>query len=201
MSNLLRIDRALKQPIYLISADYEDNDNWKFKVQGYSGNHYNISINPYEYNCTCPDYIQRGQICKHIYFIIGRVAQDQNCLLRLTKDKNPFDIKSDLTDALKIRLSGRLNNDNNDVVDICNNIEEYGDCCICFEEITSNTNNFQCSLCKNYIHISCINRWIKNNNNCPLCRNNINHNIKDNNKDDNQRDDLTYFTNFIMNLK
>ena len=163
--SLSRIERALKQPIYLLSADHEEPNEWVFQVQGFSGNHYTVNINSEECNCTCPDYTQRHNICKHVFFIIGRIAQDQNCLLKFNKSVNIFDIKPDLTQILKKRLVGRLGN-----VEVVAETEksrnDFEDCCICFEDVIGNNTNFQCFQCKQYIHKQCITKWKKNT--CPL---------------------------------
>ena len=42
-------------------------------------------------------------------------------------------------------------------------------CCICLEKCNSNT-YFKCRVCENRIHKSCLIRWYKENNTCPLCR-------------------------------
>lgn len=47
-------------------------------------------------------------------------------------------------------------------------------CIICYYEIPNNQNSnnhtHQCTLCKNKFHTTCINRWLKESDNCPLCR-------------------------------
>ena len=45
------------------------------------------------------------------------------------------------------------------------------DCSICFEELDNNPTTLMCG---HKFHTNCINQWIPNNNNCPMCRSGIN---------------------------
>jgi len=68
-----RESRALNQRMYLLEAE-QKGVCWSFKVEGFSGRNYTVIIGRDKINCTCPDYKIRQNICKHLYFIVGRIA-------------------------------------------------------------------------------------------------------------------------------
>jgi hypothetical protein len=45
-------------------------------------------------------------------------------------------------------------------------------CCICYEPLNL-FYNYKMKCCNNQFHKSCINKWLKNNPSCPLCRTSI----------------------------
>jgi hypothetical protein len=46
--------------------------------------------------------------------------------------------------------------------------KKFGDCPICFEEVTSKTSTT--TRCKHVFHKACLERWTEENNTCPMCR-------------------------------
>ncbi|XP_038108809.1 E3 ubiquitin-protein ligase KCMF1-like [Culex quinquefasciatus] len=46
------------------------------------------------------------------------------------------------------------------------------ECSVCIEEIT--VENFKRLICGHAFHVACINTWLQENNNCPMCRTEIN---------------------------
>ena len=160
-----RKERALYQRMFLMNAFYNDKDLWKFTVKGHSGTNYHISLTPMGMKCSCPDYTRRQKLCKHLYFIIGRIAQDMTILDALD-DKcifiNVFRINPKLSNLLKTKLRNRME-------DIGENINPDRDtnCSICFERMKKCP---RCSYCQNMFHKECINLWLAKNRNCPLCR-------------------------------
>jgi len=50
--------------------------------------------------------------------------------------------------------------------------ETYGDCAICMEKLDA-SKNFARTNCKHAFCLTCLMRALKNNNNCPICRANI----------------------------
>jgi len=50
--------------------------------------------------------------------------------------------------------------------------ETYGDCAICMEKLDS-SKNFATTNCKHAFCLTCLMRALKDNNTCPLCRQNI----------------------------
>merc|ERR1711939_527775 len=69
------IERAQAQRLYLLSADrHPDGIGAAFSVLGSTGNVYKVdfSLTP---GCDCPDFLQRGGLCKHVLFIWLRVLR------------------------------------------------------------------------------------------------------------------------------
>ena len=46
----------------------------EFIIMGSTGNIYNITIKDTPM-CTCPDYVKRGNRCKHIYFVLVKIMR------------------------------------------------------------------------------------------------------------------------------
>lgn len=62
-----RINRAKTQPLYVIWCDPEE---LVYRVTGATNNIHNVSLMTYA--CSCPDYTQRKQPCKHMLFVLLR---------------------------------------------------------------------------------------------------------------------------------
>lgn len=158
-----KIKRAMKQRIFLLNAKY-NNEEWKFHVQGTTGNIYTLKMCKGNQTCSCPDFIQRGSICKHIIFIVCRVAQCTENLRKL-KNNDVFESIPDLNAKLVNRLSRRIKektiNQENNYTD---------DCIICFEELGLVPDKNKCKVCKIVYHTKCLNRWLTVNKSCAQCR-------------------------------
>ena len=57
------------------SKSSKKNDYRDFIVLGSTGNEYKVRIKK-EPTCTCPDYIMRGNRCKHILFILENIFDE-----------------------------------------------------------------------------------------------------------------------------
>ena len=179
-----RKQRGLKQRMFLLEVDNLDTNKWSFLVKG-TTNNYHLSINSEEINCSCPDFSQRGRICKHLYFIIGRIGQCEDIINTLETDIEKGQRGSVLTEAelntvhnsLVSRLSQRIfakinnKNDNNDET---RKLEVDGDCSICYESLSEGDimkcRDGNAPHCNGYFHTICINDWLKHNPSCPHCR-------------------------------
>ncbi len=194
--------RGIKQRMFLLGVSYnietviDSNDstaltdstnltdsNWVFQVKGTTSD-YTVGISAQSVCCSCPDYKTRGGICKHIYFIIGRIAECSGIIDLLEREIQNNERESCLTkdeyvtvsNALISKLSSRLNSvettdskeDKCDLPDLSDEI-----CVICFEEL-SNDKVVQCITegqhCKNYYHKVCLDAWLYKSSSCPLCR-------------------------------
>lgn len=150
-----RINRAKQQKLFLISANCENEKYWKFEVEGTQSKNYKIIIHDKKLSCTCPDNKIRRKHCKHIFFIVIKIAGLED----------PKDISyPEFTDKLKIVLSKRLG-----IVEENSNTQTDENCCICFESMFEHKVE-KCSTCKNYFHDDCIEKWLNTTKNCPLCR-------------------------------
>src|SRR5438128_468175 len=75
MDEQLRIQRALTQRIYLLGTIQGDRGQTIYQIQGTTGTEYEVDVT--RSTCTCVDFQQRWQPCKHIFFVIHRVLQQQ----------------------------------------------------------------------------------------------------------------------------
>lgn len=158
-----KINRAMKQKIFLLKAEYIKNE-WFFQVQGTSGNIYNVKLTSKKQTCSCPDFIQRKNVCKHIIFIIGRVAQSLENLRKLKETEcNIFEIVPDLNEKLNKRLSKRLNESEKTI-----NLDD--DCIICFEKLGVVSVKETCKVCNISYHKKCLHTWLKRKKCCAHCR-------------------------------
>lgn len=71
-----RLDRAFTQRIYLMDASGSPPESlepdYHFKVMGNSGLPYDLVIDSQNLYCSCPDHSQRGNLCKHLMFVLIR---------------------------------------------------------------------------------------------------------------------------------
>jgi hypothetical protein len=184
-----RMKRALEQPMYLLNAEYSPKDKWYFVVQGYSGSNYDVTIDANKMECTCSDFKLREKLCKHLYFIIARVANDKCSLMHINEHTNIYKINSNFTQTLKDRLINCNEHKNNEHNDECND-----DCVICFDIMNNIQQTIKCGVCKNNFHTQCLNRWLVNKPSCPLCRSSLINKTQQKNTNS-----LAYFNNLIIN--
>ena len=102
---------------------------------------------------------------------------------------NPFSVINNIEEELiEFTLQQSLQNDEaleenpdieiNEIISLYkkkNDIVE--ECSICMEEFKDKDRVFICK-CKNIFHHSCINKWIKSKEDCPICRKKINTKIE-----------------------
>lgn len=167
-----RLERALSQRLYLISAEPSSEENWNFEVEGSTGTIYNVQFKSKGISCSCPDFLNRHRICKHIYFIIGRVLKDIDTANKIDKPNiRIFNLKGNLTEELNRTLNPRLNvyKQNQGVEEIP---KDETQCPICFEEYIENEYIVRCQVCKKYFHGDCMKVWLSKATrcNCPMCR-------------------------------
>ena len=108
--------------------------------------------------------------CKHLYFIVTQVAQNEELTQYFKKDpsisKNAYKI---LDQKLSERLKSRLQGDSKEKKDI--DLKDDTDCTICFTEMEKETEDLEdCGTCKKFFHTQCITVWKSRNPTCPLCR-------------------------------
>ena len=165
-----RITRAMKETIYLLDAKQISKNNWIFKVQGQSGNTYTVKFNENGTSCSCPDCKTRHHTCKHIIFIIARIAKDNITLSNVTTKLENF-TSDRLSRLLVTRLTKRQKEP---TASKKASVHCDEDCIICFEEIGSiiESDNNKCSTCGIILHNECIKRWLRQKSSCPHCRSN-----------------------------
>ncbi len=121
------------------------------------------------------DFKMKKKPCKHIYFIVTQVAQNEQILdyfrNSTTISKNAYKV---LDEQLSKRLRSRLEalNQGKDKKSI--DLKDDTDCVICFTEMNKDEQALEdCNTCKKFFHVQCINRWKAHNPTCPLCRGNL----------------------------
>jgi len=183
-----RYYRSIKERIYLLSAEQSE-EKFEFKVRGSSLNIYNQTLDPYKFKCSCPDHETRETFCKHLLFIVGKVAEQTTmarnlCVYQELWDKDHFTIVSeDLVKRLKSRSQVNKKEIKNNENENLSNME-HGDCPICFEDMKCDEELYKCKYtCKNFFHYECIRKWsscTKRDTTCPLCRTSIELNNNEN---------------------
>ena len=165
-----RKGRALVERLYLLEAKCIG--GWSFIVRGSTGKNYDIVLSANKVSCSCFDCKQRRRICKHIYFIIGRVAQNKELLVQLgdNLNVNVFELDPLLSEKINNRINGRAIEVASPTVAPSSQsaVERDTTCSICYED--TEVHAVACSSCKNVFHTECINIWTSRNPTCPLCR-------------------------------
>jgi hypothetical protein len=170
---MLRLTKSLSEKIYLLYANQISESQWDFKVRGQSKNIYQQTLTPSQFTCSCPDHKTKQTFCKHLLFLVARVAIQMNLASNLSNDKTLWSINyfNDCSKSWIERLKSRIVENQTKSKPIC--CSAIGnDCPVCFEEMKEGESLAQCiTTCKNYFHKECINLWLSSgHNNCPLCR-------------------------------
>jgi predicted nucleic acid-binding Zn finger protein len=144
-----RIDRALKQNIYLL----ENQGNGKFHVAGMT-NDYHTELRTDGHTCTCPDFTRRQAPCKHIYWLLFKYFR----ISRKRWRKNP----KLMPDEKEMEVSHQNKRDREDI---------DGDCVICLDPLSQGALQ-ECNTCQQHIHLKCVSVWLRHasHGDCPLCR-------------------------------
>jgi len=164
---MFRLHKSLTERIYLLSVEQQSQDQWVFKVKGQSKNIYDQRLNPEHFYCSCPDHKTRGTFCKHLLFLVARVAQKTDIASKIQYNfSNWNETNYGLwVEAFKERLKNRVEKSTK-------HSAGGKDCPICFEEITETEEAIQCiTTCKNWLHKSCMDLWLTSGHrSCPMCR-------------------------------
>lgn len=117
------------------------------------------------------DFRIRKNICKHVYFIVTQVGQNDdllNCFKsgQRTISKTAFKL---LDENLTERLRARLEKPTKDTKDI--DLKDDPTCIVCFLDMDKDTEKLEdCGSCKRYFHSECIAAWKGHSPSCPFCR-------------------------------
>lgn len=143
-----RINRALNQRLYFISSPSPD----LYQIAGLT-NEYDVKIDIVndEHTCTCMDFKNRQEPCKHIFFVLFR-------LLRFDKDEWLVGKSFDYVTKDDTKKRRQLET-------------EDTECAICYEEFNE-TEITYCDECGHRFHTECLTVWLKHapQSTCPQCR-------------------------------
>lgn len=167
-NNNIRFMKSLNDKIYLLSAKQsENNKEWNFRVQGQSKNIYNQTLTSTNYICSCPDHMGKKTFCKHLLFLVVKVAKQIDVGEYLSE--NPKQYWNNITYELCYQ-SWILNLEH--LIKEKTNYKEDSDntCLICYEEL-GKTNLIECkTICHKRYHYNCIKKWLTHGSSCPNCR-------------------------------
>lgn len=180
-----RIERALRQRMFLVAATPIPGDvGWRLSVEGSQGVVYKVVLRSRECSCTCPDFLRRGRPCKHILFVLARVAKCRSEACAIPPSPRAFRLTPGLAEALRRALVFHV--ESHRAADAPppppsaaeptgpEDAGVDGDCAICFEGLAGGGALARCeSSCGNRFHLECITRWVARTPTCPLCRANF----------------------------
>lgn len=163
-----RLIKSLNEKIYLLNAT-QLNDSWKFQVRGQSNNIYEQNLSGTNYFCSCPDHQSKKTFCKHLLFLIVRVAKQYELGCELAqRPKTTW--KNTVYQACSNSFIVCLSHIIKKSVTTTTTISEDDSCLICFENLGSN-DLVECSTtCHKHFHRECINLWLEHGTTCPNCR-------------------------------
>ncbi len=165
-----RLRKSLNERIYLLSANQISLIHWKFNVRGQSNRIYEQNLKPELYSCSCPDHTTKHTFCKHLLFLLVRVATQMDLAAIITENKKNWNsVVFEICAASWLdRLKNHINTPKTQ-----NTCKAIGsDCSVCFEEMKKDEKIVNCTTtCKNYFHDNCISMWLSTGHDtCPLCR-------------------------------
>jgi hypothetical protein len=187
-----RKSRAFQQRIFLIDTVDSNMEECSttFIISGTTGNHYQVHVSEDTgVQCSCPDFMVRGNLCKHCLFVLLRVIgipcpQVEQALVDGHIDKLSSVMCGALYGYFLSREQGRDNrpNHHNVAIDIScilqedvaqrervcvaqRKLTEEDTCAICFEEFYEDGKLTQEPLvfcewsCGQTLHAQCFNKW------------------------------------------
>ena len=164
-----RLIKALSEKMCLLSATQTD-DKWVMKMRGSSNNVYEQTLTESTYVCSCPDQQGKNTFCKHLLFLVARVAKQYELGGELAqRPKTTW--KKTAYDACSMSWRNCLSHLIKTKVDIKETaIIVEGLCSICFEDLGS-CELLECTTtCHQHFHKDCMTRWLEHGDTCPNCR-------------------------------
>jgi len=160
-----RVHRAKTQKIYLVNRDVSD-ESATFTIMGTTGNIYEVELTGFP-SCSCPDYQQQKNRCKHILFMLVKIfnADDpyqekftskeiKNFIREYKKNIEKFNVSYNTQDGC-VDVGAKCINDN---------------CVVCLDSLENGESYIYCkSSCGRCIHNDCYNMVVKKSRKCPYC--------------------------------
>lgn len=175
--------RELTHRIYLVDLEQPSEDTLIIKVLGGLNKKgkresYDVTLKNNSFKCTCKDFIfnskKRDTVCKHISFIVCKVA--------VIMDLEFFNTKS-LTQEQLQKLQQTLQSssiwkNNNISLKYINAMfkeskrETVQDVCpICYDDMTEKL--LYCPTCHHGLHETCMKVWLETHKTCVMCRSDV----------------------------
>ncbi len=166
-----RLRKSLSEKINLLSA-YQRDASWEFKVRGQSTSVYQQELSATTFTCSCPDHQGKKTFCKHLLFLVARVALQFERAASISEQTVSWNEEAyaACVPSWVSRLAHLISDET--VVDTPSDKPE-GDCPICFEELTDGAaiDTVRCeTTCHKWFHRECIKRWVEDSPTCPMCR-------------------------------
>lgn len=193
-SNLVddkRLQKALSEKMRLLEATYTDaTKTWTFLTRGMTSN-YKQTMTVDKVFCTCRDHLTRRSFCKHLLFLVARVAaQPMVHGQRIWSPSRYESCHAAWVNRLGHLISAATNaaatsaSDQKDepatsaaatsaaTIPVAHAHHFGTDCAICYEPMEANETLAVCErTCKNAFHADCIQQWTtQGSKTCPLCR-------------------------------
>jgi predicted nucleic acid-binding Zn finger protein len=188
-----RLERAETQRLYLVERNQTSEASCDFVVLGSTGNVYTVQIGEIP-TCTCPDFVRKKDLCKHIMFVtlkvIGLDKHDPRSYQRAY-------VPSELSDMMQMLENRRVGGGTLANESVRQNyaqlkrgegapdedpgyaprrpLEEDSDCPICFDSLGSGSGPQILTYCRGTcganFHADCIRAWkTRGRPTCPNCR-------------------------------
>jgi hypothetical protein len=162
-----RLIKALSEKMCLLCATQSE-DKWVMKMRGASNNVYEQTLTETTYVCSCPDQQGKNTFCKHLLFLVARVAKQYELGGELAqRPKTTW--KKSAYDACSMSWRNCLSHLIKTKVETTATIVE-GLCSICFEDLGSDELLECTTTCHQHFHKMCMDRWLEHGDTCPNCR-------------------------------
>ena len=168
-----RKQRSSSQPLkitYFLELDHPD---FQVNVLGSTKTPYQLYFFRAGVECSCLDFKLRNRICKHLFFIIGKVSGSTTIFneIKTLEDFTPA-ILEEIKENLKKKIDTQKqekHNTNENVI----SIERDDYCAVCMADF-ENQKNLKCNTCQHVFHQNCLESWwatnFQNKLRCPMCR-------------------------------
>jgi hypothetical protein len=187
-----RFQKIFTEPLYLIEYKVDQNQI-DFMISGSTKNVYRISMKNCQITCDCQDattWCKKFKVvCKHVCFVLFRVLkllrdttiffenlklseeEEKLILSWISKKQIGEDVFNEslrdkylqkIQDPKQISLFSK-----SDKV-----FENSDECPICYDLLLNEIKLLSCPDCKNYVHETCMEKWLQYNHTCVYCRSN-----------------------------
>lgn len=170
-----RLLKALSEKMCLLGATEKDGgEEWIFKVRGQTNNVYEQHLCNESYTCSCPDHQGKGTFCKHLLFLVARVAKQFELGGELAQRPKTAWKKNAYTACATSWRRCLAHMIVAESVITAPPVAIDGVCAICFEDFgaeCSSSDVVECvTTCHQHYHKICIERWLEHGDTCPTCR-------------------------------